>query len=179
MFDLQVSDKVINYVENLLKYHNFGQRGIADGDRQQQKTGLIGQTVLSESFGCGKPRGTGGPDGGLDFEVSGKRIDVKTMGRKVYPKPYYVNNFLGLQKNYDTDVFIFCSYHKIEDILTVCGWISKLDFFDKAILYKIGEKRYRSDGTYFVLDVDNYEIENNQLHSPNSLDELINDINTK
>jgi len=176
MFKLFVDNGIISFVEGLLQKYNFGQRGFADGNWQEQRTGLIGQTLIQEKFGCGRPNGSIGFDGGEDFKYCNKIIDVKTMGRKVDPKPDYVNNFIGLQKNYPSDILIFCSYNKISSNLTVCGWTTKKDFFNKASFHKQGDKRFRDDGTYFITKADLYEIENYKLNSPNSMEDLISEI---
>jgi hypothetical protein len=33
------------------------------------------------------------------------------MGRTTDVRDYYVNNFLGIQLKYNTDVYIFCSFN--------------------------------------------------------------------
>ncbi len=63
--------------------------------------------------------GNEGFDNGVDLEYFGLSIDVKTMGRTTDVKDYYVNNFIALQKNYPTNVFIFCSYYIEKKELTV------------------------------------------------------------
>jgi hypothetical protein len=116
--------------------------------------------------------GENGFDAGEDFIYANKIIDVKTMGRTTNVRDYYVNNFIGLQKNYKTEVYIFCSLNKKTNILSVCGRISKSELFEKAKLYKKETKRYRSDGTYFRVKADQYEIQNIELNQVSSLDEL-------
>ena len=172
MFQEKVPDEVIKYVEKLLKDHNFGQRGYADGDYSEQKTGLIGQTLIQDLFNIPRPDGSEGFDGGVDFIFGSKNIDVKTMGRTVDPKLSYVNNFIGLQKEYNSDILIFCSLNKNTNILTICGWISKEDFLKKASFFKSGTKRYRDDGTYFYTKAELYEIENSLLNQSNSIQDL-------
>jgi len=178
MFDILISDDILDYVEQLLEKYNFGQRGYADGNQTEQRTGLIGQTYIQEIFGFGRPTGEGGFDNGIDFIFNDKKIDVKTMGRTVKPKPDYVNNFIGLQKSYESNVFIFCSYNKKNNILTICGWITKTDFFIRASFYPKGTLRYRNDGTCFETKTDLYEIENNQIHDVFTIDQLIKEISS-
>ena len=173
MFKFAVENEVIYFVEKLLKKHNFGRRGFADGNYNEQVTGLIGQTVIQEFFNRKRPSGEGGFDGGVDLEVNGNRIDVKTMGRNVDPRPDYVNNFIGLQKNYDTDLLLFCSYNKRTKNLTVCGWISKVVFIKNASFFPLGTPRFRSDGTSFITKADLYELENSELIQSSSIEELV------
>ena len=176
MFDIYVSSEIISYVENLIQNYNFGQRGFADGNSEEQKTGIIGQTVVQELFNKGRPSGGGGFDNGIDFVFDDKKIDVKTMGRTVKPEMNFVNNFIGLQKDYKTDIIIFCSFNKNNNQLTICGWITKNNFFNKAKLYPQGTKRFRRDGTFFFTKADLYELENKDLNQVNSGIELIRNI---
>ena len=172
MFNIQVSNEIILYAKKLLTKHNFGRRGVADGNYDEQLTGLIGQCTIQKIFGFPLMTGEGGFDDGKDFIYADKIIDVKTMGRTTNVRDYYVNNFIGLQKNYKTEVYIFCSLNKKTNILTVCGWVSKPQLFERAKLYKKGTKRFRSDGTYFRTKADLYEIKNtglNQVISPDDL----------
>lgn len=98
------------------------------------------------------------------------------MGRRADPKPDYVNNFIGLQKNYRTDTIIFCSLNRSTDVLTVCGWIEKGELPKKTAFFPKGTRRYRDDGTCFVTKADLFEIRNTELSSPCSFDELCSDL---
>lgn len=172
MFTVKVPDKIILYCKNLLKKHNFGNRGVADGSPEEQLTGLIGQCTLQKLFNQPLVTGAHGSDEGEDFRFADKIIDVKTMGRETDVREYYVNNFIALQKDFRTDVYIFCSLNKKTNILTICGWVTKPQLFQRASFFKKGEKRYRSDGTYFRTKADLYEIKNADISQANSLEEL-------
>jgi len=178
MFQEKIQDEIIEFVEQQLKKYNFGKRGYADGDYNEQRTGLIGQTKIQDLFNCARLDGENGFDDGIDFIFSSRAIDVKTMGRTVDPKLTYVNNFMGLQKDYKSDTIIFCSFNKKTNILTICGWITKKELLSKAFFYKKGTKRFRTDGTSFITKTDLYEIENTLLNSPVTLKQLIEDIKT-
>ena len=147
MIDIQVSPEQIKYVESLLKKVNFGQRGDADGDYNMQRTGIIGQVVVCDLFK--KPRPTGdGFDKGVDIELHNTTIDVKTMGRTV---PFrknrgYVHNFMGSQAHFDTQIYLFCSLNTTNNILTICGWLPKKDFFERSSHFKHGEIRVNHRG---------------------------------
>ncbi len=94
------------------------------------------------------------------------------MVRTTDVKPYYTNNFLKLQDYFDTEIYIFCSFHKNKKEVTVCGWISKPDFVLKRKFYKKESTRTRSDGSSFQTFSDLYEIDNTYLNSVNTIDEL-------
>jgi len=76
-----------------LTTHNFGHRYTANGNYEQQLTGIIGQSVVMEIFGLGFIDGSSGFDHGVDIYFEGLKIDVKTMGRTTDVKPNYTNNF--------------------------------------------------------------------------------------
>ena len=128
MFTVAVEHSLIEHCKTVLAKHNFGKRYTANGTKEQQLTGIIGQSVVMNLFNIGYVDGTSGFDNGVDLVYNNKTIDVKTMGRTTRVKANYTNNFLKLQDYFKTDIYIFCSYHKINNVLTVCGWISKADF---------------------------------------------------
>lgn len=172
MFKVTASDDLLKYCQELVEKYNFGQRGFADGNKDEQFTGVLGQSVIAQLFNQGVVNGSGGFDGGVDLVFSGLRLDVKTMGRTTDVRDYYVNNFIGLQKDYPVDIYIFCSFNKKNNELTICGWIDKRNLLEKAKFFKRGAKRYRSDGSYFCTKADLYEISNNEIFDVGSFEEL-------
>lgn len=176
MFDVQVSPETKDYAAQIVGAGRFGRRGVADGNREEQVTGLTGQIVITDLFEAERPADTGGSDGGTDLEFEGVSIDVKTMGRNCRPRLDYVNNFVALQSHFPTDVLLFCSLNKRSDTLTVCGWIRKEEFLRQASFYPKGSTRTRGDGSTFVTRADLYEIANNALHRPATLNQLKTDL---
>ena len=128
---------------DFLKKNNLGNRLEANGNKEQQFVGLIGEIMVVNLFGL-EYKFSQGFDGGFDFIYKGKRIDVKTMGRTVDPKPYFVNNFIAFQKDFNCDYYIFTSLNKKTNELTICGYLSKEDLLKKSTLYKKGTKRTRT-----------------------------------
>lgn len=175
MVNIPLDKNITDHVKWLCNNVNYGQRGNADGNLRQQMIGLAGQCHVMDILGYELPKITHEHDGGIDINHHGIKIDVKTMERKVEPKPNYVNNLIGLQAHYDTDVYIFCSLNTNNKVLTICGWINKPDFLKLATFTPKGEKRYRSDGTWFETKADLYELENNMLNQWNSIKELQNE----
>lgn len=172
MFKFQVSNHIIEHCRNQIQHYNFGQRSVANGTPEQQLTGIIGQCAIMEKFGLGLINGATGFDDGEDINYKGLVVDVKTMGRTVDVRPNFVNNFIGLQLKFNTDLFIFCSLNKKNYELTVCGWIPKSLFLEEASFYPKGSIRTRTDGTSFRTFADLYEIENTKLINVNSFEEL-------
>ena len=97
-------------------------------------------------------------DGGYDLKLGKVKFDVKTMSRNVDPQPDYVFNVLEFQKDLDSDAYIFCSINQRTNMLFVCGWIDKKDFFKKAEKYEKGKSRKRKDGSKMKLKANNFEI---------------------
>ena len=172
MLDIKVSSEQLKYAYHLVKQHNFGNRGIADGNKTEQFIGILGQVVTADLLKLKRPDGSTGFDGGYDFLIDGNKVDVKTMGRTVAMKNYYVHNFIGWQKDFEVDYYLFCSFNKRRRIMTICGWISKADFFKKATLYKQGTRRYRENGTHFETKADLYEIKQRDLNKIDSTENL-------
>ncbi|MDR9756203.1 MAG: hypothetical protein GX188_06475 [Syntrophomonadaceae bacterium] len=176
MFDIKVSQEQLDYANEMVNKYNFGQRGYGDGTKREQLTGIIGQTVFADLIGQERPVGSTGFDGGKDFFINGRRVDIKTMTRKVPVKDFYVHNFVGYQKKYDVDYYVFASYNTTNRVLTICGYISKEEFFEKADFFPKGSLRKRSDGTSFHTFAPLYEIKQTDLLVANDLDSLLNGI---
>ena len=172
MFIVKVEQSLIDYCTNQVSKYNFGKRNTANGNQDQQLTGIIGQSALMQLFGLGQVDGKHGFDNGVDILFNNKKIDVKTMGRTTNVKSYYTNNFLKLQDYFETEIYIFCSYHKTKKEVTICGWITKEHFVLKRRYYKKGSTRTRSNGTSFKTFADLYEIDNKDLNNINSIEEL-------
>lgn len=172
MFKIEVKQEIINHCRQQISTYNFGKRVVANGNSEQQLTGIIGQSVIMDLFGLGYINGENGFDDGVDISYNNLSIDVKTMGRTTEVRDYYVNNFIGLQLYFKTDIYIFCSFNKNTQILTVCGWIEKADFLKKSNLFPKGTTRKRSDGSTFRTFADLYEISNKDLNNVNSFEEL-------
>ena len=164
MFILQIPQNIVDYCRQILRENSFGRRGIADGNPSEQLRGIVAQSVIMDSLGMPLIESKGF-DGGVDLIWNQKRYDIKSMGRNCDPKPYYVNNLIGLQDKYKVDRYIFCSLNRNNMILTICGWIDKNDFLKQASFYKKGTIRTRSDNTSFETKADLYELENKKLHS--------------
>jgi hypothetical protein len=145
-----------------LQENNMGQRHSANGTKSQQYTGLLGENMVRIMLGL-KPSFIPGYDGGHDLLMNSVKVDVKTMGRHVDPKPEYVNNFIGYQKDLDAQMYIFCSMNKNTSIFFVCGLLTKIDLLDYAHFYPAGSIRYRDDDTSFRMKAPTYEIANSSL----------------
>ena len=163
MFDIQVKNNIIEHCEKQIDKYNFGNRYTANGNKEQQLTGIIGQCVVMELFQLEYINGNDGFDNGIDIvytNIFGSiSLDVKTMGRTTSVKPNYTNNFIALQDYFNPKCYIFCSYNKLNKVLTICGWITKQEFINKRRLYPKGTIRERSNGTTFETKADLYEID--------------------
>ena len=174
MIIIPVKKEIIEHCKKQLKEHNFAQRksGEFPGTYDQQLTGIIGESVILDLLGLPWTDGNNNLGCGIDILICGKKIDVKTMGRTTTVKLYYVNNLVGLQKDYKTDLYIFCSFNKITLELTICGWVTKQELFKRASFFQKGSYRERSDGTKFQVIADLFEIVNYNLNAINDFREF-------
>lgn len=176
MWDIKVTPEQIGYAKKMVARYNFGNRGYGDGNAREQFVGVLGQTVLADILGQERPTGQDGFDQGVDFVINGLKVDIKTMSRTVPVKPHYVHNFIGYQKTYSVDYYIFASFNTVTNVLSLCGCISKEGFFAKAAFYEKGEKRFRDDGTFFINKAPLYEISQSDLTEFDNKEELLKDI---
>ena len=172
MFKIKANDQVLAYSQLEVDIYDFGKRKEANGTKEQQLTGVIGQNVVMQLFEQGYVDGSQGFDGGTDLVYNGQKIDVKTMGRTSEPRLEYVNNFIALQDYLETDIYIFCSYNKSSSVVTICGWIDKKTFKERRTFYPKGTIRTRANNTTFETKAALYEIENYKLNDVTSIEDL-------
>jgi hypothetical protein len=177
MITIPIDRNIVDHCKTILSTTNFGQRGKADGNKVEQYIGIVGQSVIMDLLGMPLIESKEGFDGGIDFTYNNKTYDIKTMGRETYAQDHYVNNLIAMQSDYNVDRYIFASINKLTVELTICGWIDKQGFKDKAIFYPEGATRTRSDGTTFTTKAGLYEIKNFDLIRSNSLDQFIKQLN--
>ena len=176
MFKVKVKEWVKAYCKDQIARYNFGMRSQANGTPEQQYTGILGQCTILDLLGKDLINGEDGCDDGEDLNFEGLSIDVKTMGRTTDVRPNFVNNFIALQMKFQTDLYIFCSLNKVTEELTICGWIPKSEFVQKANFYPEGTIRRRTDGTTFKTFADLYEIQNTELYDVSSIQDMFNKI---
>lgn len=172
MYTEKVSDEIIRYCKDQVEKYNFARRGYDDGDKEQQLTGVIGQCMIMKYFDVGLIDGTKGFDGGIDIIYHDKKIDVKTMGRNTKVEEWYTNNFHAAQDCFCPDIYIFCSYNKKTQELTICGYVTREEFIQRRKFIPKGMPRMKG-GTTFEFAYDMYEIDNTELNKINELCDLL------
>jgi hypothetical protein len=163
-FNIEVPQFVIDESVAFVQNNNLGQRNDgSDGSVGQQLIGVIGQNMMALALGKPFMQPSKTHDGGVDFEFFGLKLDIKTMGRTVPPQLDYVNNFMASQGKYIVDGYVFSSFNKENNVLSICGWIPKELFMERAEFFPKGMIRLRNDNTTFETKADMYEIPNNRL----------------
>ena len=165
---IKINDITKQKVWQFVKNNDIGKRHEFNGDKKQQYTGMLGEYVIKKKLGLEADL-TEGFDGGWDLEYKGKKIDVKTTGRRVPPREWYVHNLVSFQKDFDCDIYIFCTLNQQTYELHVDGWIEKEEFFEHATMFKKGSYRKRDDGSRLKLKATGYEIEIKHLKPINNL----------
>ena len=164
MLNIKLREDLCKFAWDIVKKRNFGNRSIgANGNKEQQYTGILGETVIYDIVYGKLPEYN--EAGIVDIVINGKKVDIKTMGRTVYMKPDYVHNFMGYQKDFPNDIYMFNSIVKNERIIQICGWLPKDEFFMKSSFYEKGEDRFRTNGTSLKAKAPLYEIKNKELNA--------------
>lgn len=168
MFDLYPTYEQKEFAYYLTSNGEFGNRGKADGTIDQQFTGILTQIVFGDLFNYKRPEKKKGWDGGYDFIITenGKeyRADIKARGSHYDMQSHYVHNFIGYQKDYNCDIYIFANYNVNKDKIQICGAVSKYELMTTAKFYKKGETRTRDDGTTFIAKAPLFEIKQSELN---------------
>lgn len=164
MLNLKLTNLTCDIAWDVVNKKNFGNRAIgANGNKEQQYTGILGEIVIYNIVYGRLPDYS--EAGTVDIVINDKKVDIKTMGRTVYMKPNYVHNFVGYQKDFPNDIYIFNSIVKKERTIQICGWLPKEEFFKKCSFFDKGMPRFRSDGSSFETKAPLYEIENKELNT--------------
>lgn len=177
MITVQVPDIVLRQSALVCNYTNFGNRGVDDGTKQQQLHGIIAQNCMALAFGFPFVQRLEQWDGGFDFVIGDQKIDIKNVTRNYTPKPEYEALIVSEQLKYDVQIYMFTSYNQRKNELTVCGWLPKDIFLNRARIYKRGDVVERSDGSTFVCRLHTHQIYLYQLNKvTESFDALKDDI---
>jgi hypothetical protein len=164
MLNIKLREDLCKFAWDTVNKRNFGNRSAgANGSKEQQYTGILGEAVIYDIVHGKLPEYN--EAGIVDIVINGKKIDIKTMGRTVYMKPDYVHNFMGYQKDFPNDIYMFNSIVKNERIIQICGWLPKDEFFMKSSFYEKGEDRFRTNGTSLKAKAPLYEIKNKELNA--------------
>ena len=177
MIRLKITDEQIEYATYLVNNCNYGRRGKFDGDKSKQLVGMLAQTVLADYLKQPRPDTSEGFDGGYDYIINGKKVDVKCMSRKGYVIGNYVHNLIAYQKNYDVDYYIFTSLNTTTNELEICGVINKEQFFSMADLFEKGTVRHKGK-IAFTLEAPTYELKQYKLYLVGDVNDSV-DIYTK
>tara|TARA_B100001063_G_scaffold198619_1_gene191235 strand:+ start:130 stop:660 length:531 start_codon:yes stop_codon:yes gene_type:complete len=145
-FDQSMIDNAIKKAEELGSINN----SITSG--RGNLAGYLAEIALTKYLGCKNISCDKGRDK-YDYDLikDGRKIDVKTKRRTVDPKPFFEVSIAGTSKHQKTDTYAFISitfkekrgmgskaqYYGVESIW-LCGFMSKEDYFDKAIFWKKG-----------------------------------------
>jgi hypothetical protein len=177
-FSVVVPPTIVEISEHFVENNNLGMRkDNSNGTKEQQLVGVIGQNMMAMALNQPFMQPSTTHDGGVDFVINGKKIDIKTMGRTVTPTLKYVNNLIASQTKFDVDGYVFASLNTTNSKLTICGWLPKVSFLFFAKFYEKGTIRERTNNTSFELKADTYEIENEDLlHNIYSWNDLIKNI---
>ena len=158
-----ISDEQKKYAWNLVQSVNYGRRGEADGNQEMQYTGILGEVCFADLMELPRPVAKDGWDNGIDFVISGKNVDLKTMARTIDSSPNFVNNLIVSQvERGQTDIYIFSTINKNTSTIEFVGWIPKRNLRREWIIRR-GTERTRRDGTSFAARADMYEIPNKIL----------------
>jgi hypothetical protein len=173
MIKIIPTEEQISYSKHINDNFNLGNRGYGDGNKQEQYIGILGQIVLADILEINRIKGNEGFDEGIDFVINNKKVDVKTMGRTVDVRSHFVHNFIGYQMKYVTDYYIFQSYNRIKNELSICGFVSKNELIDRSLFYEKGTIRYRDDGSSFINKAPLYEIKQMDLNPINNVKDIL------
>jgi hypothetical protein len=173
MFNIIIKPEILAHGQFLVKHNNYGKRGINDGKKIDQLVGMVAQCSIMDLLGYELPPIITESDCGIDIEYQSTKIDIKANAYNSYPKLEYKANVFAAQKHYNTDVYIFSVVHREQRTITITGWISKAEFFNKAIFRHEGYLIQKPNKEFFALKAPDYAVEISELNQVGNLNELI------
>ena len=167
IFSQKITDDQKERAGQLVDSTNFGTRKDGcNGNREMQYTGILGEVVFSDLMSV--PRANiKNDEWTIDFVISDKGIDLKTMGRTCDVKPYFVNNVALCQVQQSlADIFLFASINKTTSMIEFCGWLRKKQLADIQVTPK-GSMIKRGDGSLLEVRFDMLEVDMTRLNEFN------------
>lgn len=126
------------YSLKLIQSINFGKRTDSEfnGNSTRQFVGVLGEVVMADLLGVPRTTGNNGEfDYGVDFNVNGMVVDIKTTGRNGYLNRWAEFGLVAKQienPEIKTDVYLMANINKRESVFELCGWIHKADIQRKV-----------------------------------------------
>lgn len=135
-----------------------------NGGRDKQFVGFLGEVVFADIMGLDRPEVRHFDDGGMDFEIGDKIIDVKTM---LFSKPSGwgysndLNDYQFQRSALKTNVYVFAKVIKSTKQIEFTGWIKKWEI--KKEWFRVKGQVLPRPGWDFTVSADMYEIPNSAL----------------
>ncbi len=165
------------YAYDLVSSCNFGKRKgphVKNGTLKEQYYGMLAQTIMCWKLGCELPSPSDGSDGGVDFIINNKKVDLKTMIRTSdVDTGYMIGNLMKSQTiNSSTDYYVFASFNISKNALELVGFCKKEEVAAISTEVKAGTIRKNRAGKEIIIGQDIYEVDYRKLHQINSFDDL-------
>jgi hypothetical protein len=156
MIEIYISDSQISRAEKL---YNFNELNGSITKGKSNIYGAIGEIIVYDYFldylsiiQCNTFD--------YDFIINDFKVDVKTKRTTVKPKDNYLCSISSFNIKQKCDYYFFIRVLESFKIGYMLGFISKDEFYKKAVFNKVGEK----DNNYFKFKDDCYNIEISQLN---------------
>ena len=146
MITLTPTDDQIKYAKDLSASLGNIKNSVMKGSRNY--SGFIGEKVIADLLDC-EHKST------KDYDLvlkDGTTVDCKTYTSKYKPKETYMCNIMEASLHQRCDAYVFTNFNPEQNLVYVCGYIPKKDFFEKADYVKKGDKspvngvQYKSNG---------------------------------
>jgi hypothetical protein len=160
MIKLKPNERQLEYARQQSKelpIRNKNYHIVPDG---RNYTGFVGEKAVADLLKCQHK-----PSYEYDLILEdGRTVDCKTFTNKYYPRDDFECHVMKKGRQQTCDMYLFCSYNKETNLLFVCGYMPRDEFYERAKEIKKGDKsdinniRYRADG-YIIKIGDLYPVE--------------------
>lgn len=138
-----------------------------NGNAQQQYNGILAQVVGADLLNVPRPDPHDGMDGGIDYIIGDKIIDMKALTRRdmSYCRSWDISVYKDQYDAFKTDVYLFATILS-EPVKSLCiyGWIKKDEVLQFGKFVAQGVELTKGNGEKFTNRLDTYFLKPQHTH---------------
>lgn len=146
------------------------------GEQNHWLFGMIAETMIADLLGQERPLVSRESDDGADVTINGLRVDVKVTLRSREAKVTQDHAVVShLQRNNNTDAYLFMSYNRQNGKYRVMGWITKEEWSEQHQFIPKGDPLPQETNKVYEATTDTMVLPYSDLHrlrSPEDLEEV-------
>ena len=133
MIEIRITEEQRKRANELYEF-NVLKGSVTKGEGNE--IGALGEIIVLDYYGD-KAEYVGDYD--YDLIIKGKKVDVKTKKQNIRPAKHHSCNIFAYNTKQKCDWYCFVFIHQSLNFGWIMGWLTKDDFYKKAIFRRNGE----------------------------------------